>query len=270
MARIEGAGRADLFTLDPETVVIPEDGPLFDERADLPLDENLVANIMFQGVLEPIIIRKNGSAIEVVAGRQRVKAAREANRRFAERGQACIKIPAILKQGTDADMYGILISENEIRRADDQVAKGKKALRLVNMGQSVPDIAVIFGVSTRTIEQWLSLNDLTPEVQDAVSNGEISAAVGRELSNLPREEQAFLLDGLKTEAEAKGRPITKQSTRRAIEGQPEKPKMATLKQIQKAIEALVHNEEFPRGYLEGVGDALAWVLGRSEKTWEKL
>lgn len=267
MARIEGAGRSDLFTLDPEIIVIPEDGPLFDERSALPLDESLVLNIMFQGVLEPIIVRKNGPTIEVVAGRQRVKATREANRRLAEMGKAPIKIPAILKQGSDAEMYGILISENEIRRADDQVAKGKKALRLMNLGYTVPDIAVVFGVSHDTVRRWLALNDLTPEVQEAVSTGEIPAGAGRVLAALPREEQAAKLDELR----ADDQPVTAKKAERAVQGIrgiPDGPKMMGRKSIDEALEEIGTCPQSLSGeYLNGLADALFWVLGRIDKTW---
>jgi len=199
MSRIEGAARADLFSMDPEQIVIPTEGPLFDERSALPVDENLVRNIMFYGQLQPIIVRKNGGMIEVVAGRQRLKAILEINRRARERGEKTMKIQVRLSHGNDADHYGMMISENEIRLADPPLVKAEKARRLLKFGWTVQDIATTFGVQPRAVEEWLSLTDVAPEVREAIQAGEIAAGVGVALANIPREQQAAKLAEMKAE-----------------------------------------------------------------------
>lgn len=112
------AQRSDAFALEPEkfTLITAPEHPLYDPRVHDEPDESLVRNVMTYGVIEPVIIRRNGEKVEVVAGRGRVKAALEANRRLTAEGKQPIRVPAILKRGQDADMFGVLISENECRR----------------------------------------------------------------------------------------------------------------------------------------------------------
>ena len=84
-------GKTDLLLFDPDTLVIVEDegSALRDDRAKLPYDERLVLSMMVRGVLQPVIVRKNPETdrTEVVDGRQRVKACREANKRLKKEGR---------------------------------------------------------------------------------------------------------------------------------------------------------------------------------------
>ena len=62
---------------------------LYDPRAEEPMgpeDEEFVQDIQRRGVRVPVIARKNGPAYEVVAGRRRVLAAREVNKRQKGKG----------------------------------------------------------------------------------------------------------------------------------------------------------------------------------------
>jgi ParB family chromosome partitioning protein len=175
------AQRSDVFMLEPEKLTLVTDPahPLYDPRVHDEPDEALVRNIMVYGVLEPVLIRKNGERVEVIAGRGRVKAALEANRRLTAEGKQPIRVPAIVKRGQDADMFGVLISENECRREDSPLAKSEKALRLINMGKSTAEVAIAFGVKRQSVESWLALGDVAQPVREAVEAGEISARILR-------------------------------------------------------------------------------------------
>lgn len=91
-------GKGNTLDFDPDdlTLVTDRSRPLYDERVHLPVSESMVLNIMFQGVLQPIEVSKNPETgdIEVVTGHQRVKAAREANRRLREQGRVLRLVPA--------------------------------------------------------------------------------------------------------------------------------------------------------------------------------
>ena len=112
------APRANMFMVEPEqlTLVTDENHPLYDPRVHLPVDDNLVRNIMAFGVKEPILVRKNGVEFEVVAGRQRTKAAIEGNKRLAKEGKEPMRVRAIIERGDEADMFGVMILENELRQ----------------------------------------------------------------------------------------------------------------------------------------------------------
>jgi ParB family chromosome partitioning protein len=117
------ASRSTLLHLRPEDLILvaDENQLLHDPRVDLPYDEKIVRNIMTHGVINPVTVRLNGPNIEVIAGRGRVKATIEANKRLEKEGKEPVLVPVIPRKGDDADIYGILISENECRREDSAV-----------------------------------------------------------------------------------------------------------------------------------------------------
>lgn len=197
--------RFDAFRADPSNLTIvgldTDHGkgthPLWDERAMWPVDENLVRNIMVHGVLESITVQKDGEKFLVVIGRQRVKAAREANIRLKKEGKELVTIPVMPpRKGTDADMFGVMISENEIRKDDDYRTKAEKALRAINMGKSDAEVAILFGVTTASVKNWLAFFDLCPRAQKEIEKGRISPTAAGRLAKLSKEDQEKQLDEL--------------------------------------------------------------------------
>jgi len=207
-------GKTNVLMFDPEDVLLVTDPkhPLFDERVNMPLSEGLVRNIMCYGVLEPIIVRKNPDTgvTEVVVGRQRVKAVREANKRLRERGEEPLSIPATVKRAEDSTLAGILVSENEQREADTPLGRARKMQRLLDMGKTEDDLTIIFGFSKNTIKNTLALLECCADVKKAVDSGAIGVSVAYELSKLDPEEQRKTLDkmlkaGGSTSADGKGK-----------------------------------------------------------------
>jgi ParB family chromosome partitioning protein len=257
------AQRTDAFILEPEklTLVTDPNHPLYDPRVNDDPDEALVRNVMVYGVLEPVLIRRNGERAEVIAGRGRVKAALEANRRLTAEGKQPIRVPAILKRGPDADMYGVLISENECRREDNPLLKSVKAQRLIDMGKSVEEVAIAFGVKRQSVESWLALGDVAQPVRDAVGSGEISATAAVQLRSLPREEQVKTFETLKSE----GAKVTVERARKAArEGDaPKKPKMQSREMVEHQLQWISESDiEINVEFYAGMKNALQWVLGR--------
>ena len=82
---------------------------------------------------------------------------------------------------------------NELRRDDEVLTKAIKAARLFDMWGSKEEVAITFGRSTKTIDNWLKLLTAIPEVLAAVREKKISAAVGIKIAMKPREEQAEML-----------------------------------------------------------------------------
>lgn len=191
------AGRADLLYFDPEDLMVVTDTshPLWDERVTMPVEERLVASIMKVGVLEPVIVRRNGArsdgtpVVEVIDGRQRVRAARVANHRLSEQGADPIRVPAVTRRGQDADMFGITITANEIRRADTPLVRAKKLQRYLDGGRSLEEAAVTFGASIGTLKNHLAILECHDDVLKALEAGRIGVMHAKKLSGFPREEQ---------------------------------------------------------------------------------
>lgn len=201
---------------DPEDLVLvtDESHPLYDERVKWAPSEALIKNIMVYGVIEPVIVRKNGvrdgiPVVEVIDGRQRVKAAIEANKRLAKEGAVLIRVPTITRGGDDLSLMGVMVSANEIRRGDELIIKARKAQRLLDNGATEEDVAISFGCTTASVKNYISLLDCCKEVISAVSSGEISADAARKLSKLPREEQKKTFDKMRDNGATKGRKADK-------------------------------------------------------------
>lgn len=259
------SSRTDAFFINPEhlTLITSKDHALYDDRVNDPTDEALVKNIMFHGVLEPILIRKNGDLVEVIDGRCRVKATIEANKRLSAEGKEIIRIPAMLKFGQESDLYGILISANECRRDDTPLARADKARRLLNMGKTIAEVAIMFGVSYQAIQNWLDLESVCPELRKAVESGVLSATAAAEMASMSHDEQRKNLSLMAKDA---GKITVERVKRIKEEGDISvKPKIKTRKEIQAKIAEQVKIAQGLKGSMleqaEGFCEALRWVLG---------
>jgi ParB-like chromosome segregation protein Spo0J len=246
---------------------------------------------MVHGVLEPVIIHQNGDDIEVVAGRGRVKAAIEANIRLTNEGKLPIMMPIIPRKGDDSNLYGILISENEVRREDSAINKGEKMRKLRNMGHTVRQISVLFGTSRQNVENMLAIDDMAPEVKAAIEAEKITATAALELRNLSRDEQVATIEALSTSGEKLTISTVKEiaqngafkaetsdlGTNRYIT---EKFKPQSKKRLEKRLK-LFQDSGFksdrylqtkPADFQEGFAYALKWALGqeREEVDFDEL
>ena len=272
MATLDGAKRADVFTIEPERLTLTKEGLLYDERAALPINEGLVKSILKSGVRTPLQVRKNGPNIEIIDGRQRYKAACEANRRL--RGEdwegepiGPIKVQVIVQHGSDKDIFSSFIIGNGFRTEEDPVALARKANVMASLGATLEEIATDFGITERTLKDWLKLTDLSPEVQEAIQTGEISAGAGQALLQMRKEEQADALALMKEEAEKEGKKVTVNQAERTVaklapNAKPAPPRVKTRRDFMSRLDQicatpLSEMSERDRYWFE----CLEWALG---------
>jgi len=209
----EALGKFDVYMLDPDVAVLVEDAAsaLYDERVKYDYNENLVLNMMYapdgsdgiaQGVLVPVLGRRNTETgkIEIIDGRQRTKAAREANKRLKKQGRDPIRLPVHVKRASDVRAMAALISTNEHRTEDTPMGKAKKAQRFIEMGRDEDEVATLLGVSKATVTNLLKLLDAPAVVRHAVDAGKITASDAYKLSREEPEEAKKKLDQLLTHA----------------------------------------------------------------------
>jgi ParB family chromosome partitioning protein len=191
--------RVDVFMVPPEALVLITDKahPLYDERVHLPVDEDLVISIMEHGVLEPIKIRKNGDLFEVASGRQRTKAAVEANKRLKEVGREPISAPTLPFRGDDLKAAKINVASNVHRTAETPFGLAQKAQRLLDLGAPEKEVAPQLALTVPALRQLLKLFDCSPKVQKLVNDGQLAVATAAKLSGLDRKEQDKQVDALK-------------------------------------------------------------------------
>lgn len=226
-------GKSNVLAFDPDDLVLVTDPKhyLYDERVHLPLKEPMVLNIMTLGVGQPIVVTKcpeTGKTL-VVAGRQRVKHAREANKRLRERGEMPIQVPAIPRRSDTVVLGGLMVAENEMREDDTPLGRARKMVRLMDQGISETQIAIFFGCNAKTVKQTLSLLECVPEVREAVEAGTVNATAAYQLAKLTPAEQRVKVAELKQA----GTGVTghaRARAQRAVMGDP-KPKLRTRKEI---------------------------------------
>lgn len=172
-----------LFVIPPEDIKIvgldTNDGPeheLWDERIHLPVKETLVLSILADGVLEPVTVRKDGERLEAVNGRQRIRAAREANKRLVARGEPPIAIAAQYKKVSALGAASAMVTTNEHRTDDDVLTRAAKAARLYDRGMSPDEIGLRFAKTGATVRIWLRVATLHPQLQEAIRNNACTVA----------------------------------------------------------------------------------------------
>lgn len=257
-------GRKDLLNFDPDALELIEDKGhiLYDPRVHLPLDESFVESVS-RGITTPIRVRRNGDKMQVVIGRQRVKAARIAKARGVE-----ILVPAWVVRGTDAELYDMIVEENEQREDTPPTMRALQAQKLLNLGRSDEEVAKRFRVAS--IKNILALLDLHPDVQKAVDARTFSMTLAAvELSKLPREEQVeemtkLVASGVKGEvAKETLRQVVKErkGSKKPIE-KSEEPiaRMRTRLAIEAALERLKKEKTSPTTIK--LRAALKWCMGQ--------
>lgn len=258
MANTACLQRKDMYRINPDDLVIigidTDDGsehPLHDPRIALPLDEAMTKNIAALGVIEPVVVKKDGDRFLVIDGRQRVRHARAANKELVKAGNDPLTVPFIVYRADETSTIGAMVSLNEVRRQDEYQMRAERARRMVEVnGMEVGKVALFFGVHVQTIKQWLAWFDLAPEAQQAVIEGAMTASTASTLAKLPTDEQKKHVEKIVKEHEKTGKQVSraavKADTKAAKHNDEEtsisvKPKTRT---IRKAIElGLLSREE---------------------------
>jgi ParB family transcriptional regulator, chromosome partitioning protein len=267
---LNAKGKFDVPLFDPNDVVLVEDkqSVLYDERVDNDFKESLVLNMMYapdgevpQGVLKVCLGRRNPETgkVEIIDGRQRTKAAREANKRLKKQGIEPIRLPVHLRRSNDSRLMAALISSNEHATEDSPMNKARKAQRYIEQGHDEGEVSVLLGVSTSTVKNLLRLLDAPAVVRNAVDAGKITASDGYKLSREEPAEAKKKLDKLLEHAprtpgkkrspnarkarEVMGRPEPKAPTGGGG-GAPSEPSARGIKKIEdataEAIAAWIH------------------------------
>ncbi|KVZ05925.1 ParB/RepB/Spo0J family partition protein [Burkholderia stagnalis] len=250
-------GKTNTLYFDPEDLTLVEDPahPLYDERVHMPINESMVLNIMFQGVLQAIEVSKNPETgdIEVVMGRQRVKNAREANHRLIEQGREPVLVPANVRKVARAqralDLSAATASENAIRQQETPMTTAAKMARQANMGRGDEDIAVIFGCNVATVRSTLALLECCEAVQKAVDSGEILVTHARALAKVSPTEQRAKVRELKEAGAGKKGHARSRAQRAVMDGGA--VRMRSKAEIRAELEKAAGER----------ADALRWVLG---------
>lgn len=171
------------------------DGHPFSVKDDTDM-ELLVDSIKQNGVITPIELReKDGGRYEIISGHRRRRACQIAE---------ISEIPAIIEELTDEEatirMVDANLQREKILPSEKAFAYKMKleALRKQGgqSGQKLRDL-IGDGESGRTVQRYLALTRLIPEMLELVDNGKMPVTVGAILSSIPHPCQEVLLPFVK-------------------------------------------------------------------------
>lgn len=153
----------------------------FDERA---LNE-LAQSIRNLGVIQPITVRKEGGKFEIISGERRYRASKIAG---------LASIPAYIRLVNDQELLEMALVENIQREDLDAIEVALTYQRLLDeIGLTQESLSQRVGKERSTITNSIRLLRLTPEVQNAIRSGEISAGHGRAIISLEDPESQNIL-----------------------------------------------------------------------------
>lgn len=196
---------------------------------DVELNE-LSDSIAEHGVLQPLLVRKDGKGYEIIAGERRYQASKIAGLK---------EIPVIIKDVDDQKMLEIALIEN-LQRSDlnpIEEAKGYKQL-IKSSGMTQEALSKAVSKSRSAITNSLRLLDLPEQVQQYLFDGRLTAGHARAILAVPYEEQRIKLaekvvqEGLSVRATENLAPLF------SVGDTPKAPRPVTPQSFKKAARVL--------------------------------
>jgi len=136
------------------------------------LDE-LSASIKSSGVIQPIIVRRFGGAYQLIAGERRWRAARQAG---------LDRIPAIVREATDAQSIELALVENLLREDLNPIEAAQAYQKLLaEFGWTQEELAQRIGKDRTSIANCLRLLRLPEEIQTDLRSGRLTMGHARAL-----------------------------------------------------------------------------------------
>jgi ParB family transcriptional regulator, chromosome partitioning protein len=138
--------------------------------------EELAESIKANGVIQPVIVRKEGAGYRLVAGERRWRAARLAG---------IATLPAIVRELTDLEVLEYALIENIQRQDLNPIEEAQAFEKLIKEhGLTQEKLAGTVGRSRPAIANALRLLNLSEEVRRFVETEELSAGHARALLSL--------------------------------------------------------------------------------------
>jgi ParB family transcriptional regulator, chromosome partitioning protein len=172
--------------------------------------EELAASIREHGILEPILVRREGGKYKILAGERRWRAAQRAGLK---------EIPAVVREASERQAFELALVENLQREDLNAVEEAEAYEVLLDDHKLTQDaIAQRVGKDRSTVANALRLLKLPSEVRDLVRDGRLDMGHARALLGLDGEEairrasQRVVREGLSVRAtEALVRQLTRKS-----------------------------------------------------------
>lgn len=143
--------------------------------------EELVASIEEHGVLQPVVVQKAGSGYELIVGERRWRASKKLGLK---------KIPAVIREVSDAQSLEIAIIENIHRQDLNPIEEAEAYARLSNEFALTQEmVAEKVGKSRTAVANTLRLLKLSRSIKEDLITEKISMGHARALLGLENPKQ---------------------------------------------------------------------------------
>lgn len=143
--------------------------------------EDLANSIRVQGILQPLIVRKDGAKYEIIAGERRFRAAKLAG---------LTEVPAIIRSIPDEAAIAIALIENIQRENLNPIEEAIALDRLIKeFGMTHQQVAEVIGKSRASVTNLLRLLALPEDVKHMLERGLLEMGHARTLITLPESAQ---------------------------------------------------------------------------------
>lgn len=146
--------------------------------------QELVASIRKSGIIQPIVVRKDETGYEIIAGERRWRAAQEAGLN---------SVPIVIRSASDAEAAELSLIENLQRESLNPLEEANAYRTLVEtFGQTHESIAVKIGKDRSTVANTIRLLKLPAKIQQALVEKKITAGHARAILSIeaPPEQTA--------------------------------------------------------------------------------
>lgn len=142
---------------------------------------DLTSSIMVHGLIQPIIVKKVKNKYEIIAGERRWRASRQAGLK---------EIPCILMDINEETSAKLAIIENVQREDLNPIEEARAYEKLIkNYSLTQEEVAKEVGKSRPYISNTIRLLNLSEEIIEQISKGELTAGHGKVLLSIKDKQQ---------------------------------------------------------------------------------
>lgn len=222
----------------------------------------LTESIKEHGVIQPLIVRKNGAKYEIVAGERRWRAAKTAKLKT---------VPVIVREYDNAKMAEIALVENIQRHDLNAIEEAEGIKRLMNeFGFNQEQAAKKIGRSRTAVTNILRLLNLPASVREAVSRETLTMGQVRPLLSLENAQEQEKLARIIAEQGLSARAVEeivkkiKNGEEITFENDAEQTKKAKETRKNKKTEISIYCRDFQNRLIELLGTKVK-IVPKNEK-----
>jgi len=152
-----------------------------DEEAML----ELAKSIKTHGIIQPLIVRKRGNHLELIAGERRLEAAKRAG---------LLRVPVVMREASDREMLELALVEN-LQREDINALDAAEAYSrlMTEFHLTQEQVAERVGKSRPAVANSLRLLNLPSIMQDAIRQGRLEEGHGKVLAGVEDDRTRYRL-----------------------------------------------------------------------------